>query len=88
MCVKFQLSVSESSRDIRGIVLLAGSVIIPLIIRSSRCGRVIFVQADFVDFVLILCDMGCFSYITKPERLLQIELIQLVCLLSICISSF
>ena len=26
MCVKFQLSVSESSRDINGIVLSAGSV--------------------------------------------------------------
>ena len=26
MCVKFQLSVSESSRDIKGIVLSAGSV--------------------------------------------------------------
>ena len=26
MCVKFQLSVSESSRDIKGIVLPAGSV--------------------------------------------------------------
>ena len=26
MCVKFQLSVSESSRDIKGIVRLAGSV--------------------------------------------------------------
>ena len=26
MCVKFQLSVSESSRDIKGIVLAAGSV--------------------------------------------------------------
>ena len=26
MCVKFQLSVSETSRDIKGIVLLAGSV--------------------------------------------------------------
>ena len=26
MCIKFQLSVSESSRDIKGIVLSAGSV--------------------------------------------------------------
>ena len=26
MCVKFELSVSESSRDIKGIVLSAGSV--------------------------------------------------------------
>ena len=50
-------------------------IIIIIRVRSSRCGRFIFVQADFVDFVLFLSDKGCFSCITKLKRLLQIELI-------------